>query len=130
MTQSFWKLLMPAFIVFISITVVFMALPNLWDGYGINHTVVTMSNLLLFALSAITLSMHFKAIKNPNPNVFSASVMGSTIIKLFALGIATVLYLLLAGKARSILAIVAGMVLYVIYTVLDVKSALLLNKKQ
>lgn len=130
MTHSFWKLLLPAFIVCITITIVFMALPNLWDGYGINHTVVTMGNLLLFGLSAITLSMHFKAIKNPNPNVFSASVMGSTVIKLFVLGIATVIYLIIAGKEKSILAIVAGMVLYVIYTVLDVKSALLLNKKQ
>ena len=130
MTHNFWKLIMPAFIVFISITIVFMAVPYLWDGYGINHTVVTLCNLLLFALSAITLSMHFKAIKNPNPNVFSASVMGSTVIKLFVLGIATVVYLLLAGKERSVLAILAGMILYVIYTVLDVKSALLLNKKQ
>jgi hypothetical protein len=130
MTNTFGKLLTPAFIVFLSITLLFIAIPHFWDGYGINHTVVMMSNLLLFSLSAVTLAMHFKAIKNPNPNVFSNSVMGSTVIKLFVLGIATVVYLLLAGKERSILAIVAGMILYIIYTVLDVKSALLLNKKQ
>jgi len=130
MQQSFIKLLLPVFLVFILVTTLCMAVPNLWDSYGINHTVVAIYNLLLFALSAVILSMHFKAVKNPNPNVFSASVMGSTVLKLFVLGIATVIYLVIAGKEKSVLAIIVGMILYVVYTVLDVKSALLLNKKQ
>jgi uncharacterized membrane protein YadS len=130
MQQSFIKLLLPAFLVFILVNTLCITLPHLWDSYGINHLVVAVCNFILFALSAITLSMHFKAVKNPNPNVFSASVMGSTVLKLFVLGIATVIYLVIAGKNKSTLAIVAGMILYVIYTVLDVKSALLLNKKQ
>ena len=130
MNNNFNKLLLPAFILFVLITVLFVALPSLWDGYGINHIVVIFSNVILFALSAITLTMHFKAAKNPNPNVFSASVMRSTVIKLFVLGIATVVYLVIAGKEKSILAIVTGMILYVLYTIVDVKAALLLNKKQ
>ena len=130
MYKKYSKLFLPSTFVFVFVSMVFMLVPALWDRLGINHEVVVLSNLLLFSLSMLTLWMHTKASKNPNPNVFTTSVMASTVIKLFVLGIATVVYLLIAGKQRSVLAIVAGMVLYVVYTVLDVKSALLLNKKQ
>ncbi len=130
MYSKYSKLFLPAVFVFVFVTMVFMLLPRFWDRNGINHKVVFLTNLLLFGLSILTLWMHTKAINNPNPNAFSTSVLGGTVIKLFVLGIATVVYLVLAGKDKSILAIVAGMILYVVYTVLDVKSALLLNKKQ
>ena len=130
MYKKYSKLFLPSTFVFVFVSMVFMLVPALWEKLGVNHEVVVLSNLLLFSLSMLTLWMHTKAIKNPNPNVFTTSVMASTVIKLFVLGIATVVYLLIAGKQRSVLAIVAGMVLYVVYTVLDVKSALLLNKKQ
>jgi len=91
---------------------------------------VAVGNLLLYSLSALTVWMHLKAIQSPNPNMFTNSVMGSTVLKLFVLGIATVIYLVIVGKDRSVFGIVATMVLYIIYTVLDVKAALILNKKQ
>ena len=130
MYAKYSKLFLPSVLLFVFITIVFMLVPQFWDRNGVNHIVVAIANLLLFGLSMLTLWMHSKAIKNPNPNVFLTSVMGSTVLKLFVLGIATVVYLVIAGKDKSILAIIAGMVLYVAYTVLDVKSALLLNKKQ
>ena len=56
--------------------------------------------------------------------------MGSTVLKLVVLGIATAIYLVIVGKDKSVLAIFTTMFLYIIYTILDVKTALLLNKKQ
>ena len=130
MKHNYGKILVPSLITFVTITVIFMAAPRFWDNLGVSHRVVVVGNLLLYALSALTVWMHLKAIQNPNPNMFTNSVMGSTVLKLFVLGIATVIYLVIVGKERSVFGIVTTMILYIIYTVLDVKAALILNKKQ
>ena len=128
--HDYGKLLFPSLFVFASVTVIFMAAPRFWDNLGISHRVVVVGNALLYALSALTAWMHLKAIINPSPYVFTNSVMGSTVLKLIVLGIATAIYLVIVGKDKSVLAIFTTMFLYIIYTILDVKTALLLNKKQ
>ncbi len=128
--HDYGKLLFPTLFVFASVTVIFMAAPRFWDNLGISHRVVVVGNALLYALSALTTWMHLKAIKSPSPYVFTNSVMGSTVLKLVVLGIATAIYLVIVGKDKSVLAIFTTMFLYIIYTILDVKTALLLNKKQ
>ncbi|MFP5041830.1 hypothetical protein [Parasediminibacterium sp. JCM 36343] len=129
MKHPYGKLLLPSLLVFVLITLVFQLAAGFFDKLGISHRVVILGNWLLYTLSAFTAWMHIQAIKNPNPHVFSRSVLGGTAIKLFALGIAMVVYLLMAGNNKSIFAIFTIMLLYVIYTVLDVRAALLLNKK-
>ena len=130
MKHNFGKLLSPTLLLFITVTLIFTVASNFWDSIGINHWVVLFSNLLLFIISLITIWMHLQAIKNPNPNVFTRSVMGSTVLKLFALGIAVMIYLIIVGNKKSIYAIFIGMFLYMIYTAFDVKAALQLNKNQ
>jgi len=49
---------------------------------------------------------------------------------LVVLGIATILYLFVSGKEKSVYAIFTTMFLYMVYTAFDVKAALLLNKKK
>jgi hypothetical protein len=129
MKHNYGKLLFPSLLLFFLVSALFMLIPGFWDDLGISHRVVVVSNILLYTISALTIWMHLMAIKNPNPNVFSRSVMASTVIKLFVFGIAVVIYLLMAGTSRSVLGIFTSMLLYVAYTILDVKTALLLNKK-
>jgi hypothetical protein len=130
MKHSYGKLILPSLFTFIFITIVFVGFHNFLDGHNINHKVVVVGNLLLFLLSTLTLWMHLRAVKNPNPNVFTNSVMGGTVLKLFVLAIATVIYFVLVGKDKSVFAIFTNMFLYIIYTVLDVRAALILNKKK
>jgi len=130
MKHNFGKLLFPSLLVFASVTVIFMAAPRFWDDIGISHRVVVVGNALLYSLSAFSVWMHLKALKSPSPYVFTNSVMGSTVIKLVVLGIATILYLFVSGKEKSVYAIFTTMFLYMVYTAFDVKAALLLNKKK
>jgi hypothetical protein len=129
MNHQFGKLLLPSLIVFLFVSSLLLLLPNVWMRLNINYWVVLMGNGILFGLSTLTLYMHINALKNPNPNVFSNSVMGGTMLKLFVLGFTVVIYLLISGKNRSVFAIFICMFLYIIYTVFDVKTALRLNKK-
>ena len=130
MKHDYGKLLFPSLLVFVSVTLIFMGAPRFWDDLGISHRVVVVGNAILYTLSALTVFMHLKALQNPNPNLFTNSIMGGTILKLFVLGIATVIYLVVVGKDKSVFAIFTTMLLYIVYTVLDVKAALILNKKQ
>lgn len=127
--QSFIKRASHFFILFISLTLLIVLFTTKLDALGIDHFVIMWANGLLFIIAIITLAMHLKSVKNPNPNVFSRSIMGGMIIKLFVLGAAVVIYLLQAGKNMSVYAIFASMFLYVLYTFLEVKIALQLNKK-
>ncbi len=129
MNHNYGKLLFPTLLLFVTITLIFMVASSFWDSIGVNHWVVVVGNLLLYLISAITVWMHLQAIKNPNPNVFTRSVMGSTVIKLMVLGIAVMIYLMVSGSKKSIYAIFICMILYMIYTAFDVKAALQLNKK-
>jgi len=129
MNHHFGKLLLPSLIVFLLVSSLLLLLPNVWMGLNINYWVVLVGNGILFGLSMLTLYMHINALKNPNPNVFSNSVMGGTMLKLVVLGFTVVIYLLISGKNRNVFAIFVCMFLYIIYTVFDVKTALRLNKK-
>jgi len=128
--KPYGKLLLSLFIAYIVIDIPLFIWAASLDALKIDHIVVIVANSLLFGIAAFTMSMHVKAIKNPNPNVFARSVMGGTVIKLFVLGAAVLIYLAAAGKNRSIYAVFVAMGLYIIYSIMEVRIALQLNKKK
>ncbi len=130
MKYNYGKLLFPTLLLFVTISLIFMVAATFWENIGVDHWVVLISNLLLYIISAITVWMHLQAINNPNPNVFTRSVMGGTVLKLFVLGVAVMIYLVIAGSKKNVYSIFIGMFLYMIYTAFDVKAALQLNKNQ
>lgn len=107
----------------------------LWIGsatllsIGVQSVVVAGANALLFAIALFNIQMHVRAVKNPNPHVFSRSIMAGTFIKLMILGMAAVIYLLLAKQNRNVGGLFVGMALYLVYTFFEVKIALQLNKQ-
>jgi len=128
--SSFSKLIMPLFLVFVVVNTMVLLLQPQLDNLHIDWMVVFVENCLLFALSILTLSMHVKALNKTNPNVFYRSVMASTMMKLFVLGTAAIVYLFLAGEKRSVFAVLGGLLLYVLYTTLEVRIALKMNQKK
>jgi len=119
----------PLILLFILINSATLFLANRLDKIHIDHVVLMVVNLVLFSLSALSLLMHSKAAANKNPNVFVRSIMLATVLKLLVIMIGIVLYVYNAGETRSNYAIYAGMLLYIFYTILEVKGALKLNKK-
>jgi hypothetical protein len=98
-------------------------------AWHIDFRVVVGANLLLYFISAITFRMMLRALERKNANAFQASVMGGTMIKLFVLGAAALIYLFVAKSNRSINAVFVSMGLYVVYTVLDTRIALKANRE-
>lgn len=97
----------------------------------IDYMVVVGANAVLFILSMISLVMHAKAAGNKNPNAFVRSIMAAYIIKLFGVATATFIYIQASTKeTRSVNAIFIGLGLYVIYTWLEKRATLRINKRK
>jgi hypothetical protein len=123
------KLIIPLFIVFMIING-FCTLSKTWLAVkGIDAVVLGFGNIILFILSLVVFLLQKKGMQNPNPQAFVRSIMLGTFIKLMIIAIAVTIYLVAAGENKSINAIIASMVLYIVYTIIDVRIASNLNRK-
>lgn len=119
---------LPVIALFVFICGVCLMLRNWMTANSVSMVVVLCVNLLLFSLAMICTAMHHMAVKNPNPAAFVRSIMGATVLKLFVLTAAVMVYVYITGVKQSAPAIISGMILYAVYTVVEVKGAYKLNK--
>jgi len=115
--------MLPLFFAFVLINSLVLFYQKNLDQHKIDSLVVFAANTLLFILSVLSLAMHTRSIDKKNPNAAIRGVMAATLLKLMVLTIAALVYLFWAGNNRSLEAIFAGMILYVIYTFIEVRIA-------
>lgn len=127
MKNSSLKLYFPFVILFVIITAICILFKSVLLQKQINSMVVIGANTLLFLICIFSLRAQVKSMSNTNPHAMVRGVMGSVVLKLFVLGAAAFIYLYNAGKAVSINALFVSMGLYIIYTWLEVKTAMQLN---
>ncbi len=120
---------LPLVFIFVAVNALCVIFNNKLDEWKIDHLVLQGANLLLFLLMFASAYLHFKALYKPNPHAFMRSVMGATALKLFVIAGAAFIYLLVAGENRSVYAVLAGMLLYVIYTIVEMRGIVKLNKQ-
>lgn len=123
-----FKTLAPLFTVFLTLTALILAANFLYTQGGINYLVVMGANCVFFLISLFVFRMQFLAMYNKNPNVFIRSVMGGTIIKMFGCLAAVIVYYLISRPAFNKPAVYIGMIIYVIYLVVEVRTIMKLNK--
>lgn len=99
-------------------------------SFYLDENVVVVANALLFLLALVGTYRHVKAIGDPNPNVFIRSIMLMTVLKFFVLCGAAIIYVVLAKQNRNVPGIIAAMILYILYAVLEVRGAYSMNKKK
>ena len=56
--------------------------------------------------------------------------MLASFIKLIVIAVAVLVYLIKAGNNKSIYAVIAAMVMYILYNVVEVRAAMRLNRHQ
>ncbi len=124
------QMVMPLIILF-GIFDLLILLSGRWlDMHSINHSVLLLANVLFFLLELITAFIHTQTLKNNNPYAFVRSVTLASFLKLIVVAAAVLIYLFEAGSNRSIYAVIVAMVLYIFYTIVEVKAAMRLNKNR
>jgi hypothetical protein len=120
---------LPLIFIFVSVNALCVIFNEKLNAIGINHLVVQGANLLLFLLMFVSAYLHLKALHDSNPHAFLRSVMSATVIKLFVIAGATFIYLFVAGDQRSVYAVLVGMGLYIVYTVVELRGLFRMNKQ-
>jgi len=120
----------PVIFLFIIVTILVLIFANWLDSHEVNHSVLLVANIILLVLIFITGFLHIKAAENSNPHAFVRSITLSAFIKLIVIAVAIFIYLNSSSENKSIYAVGAAMMLYVIYTVFEVRGAMRLNRKR
>jgi hypothetical protein len=127
MKSSLNKLYLPLAILFFLVMAICFFFGAVLKQKQIDPGVVAGANSLLFIICIYSLRSQVKSMDNTNPHAMVRGVMGSVVLKLFVLGAAAFVYLYNAGEAVSINALFVSMGLYIVYTWLEVKTAMQLN---
>ena len=72
----------PVILVFIILNALFIAGRSALEKWGADQTVLILGNTFIFLITLVSFFIAKRGLKNPNPNVFMRSVMGSIMIKM------------------------------------------------
>lgn len=97
---------------------------------GIDPDVVLVTNVLLFVITLANLYFLARSIAGGNPQAVVRGMMAGSLLKLFLLAAAFFIYLMIVKEKRNAPAVYIGMGLYSVYTWLEVRTALRLNRKK
>jgi hypothetical protein len=130
MNRTSLQLLRPMILLFILLNVFFITARQWIVNKGADQEVLIAGNMLLFVVSVITLLITHRSLQSSNPNTFVRSMYGGFIIKFFAVAVAAFIYIMITKKNVNKPALLACMLLYVVYTFLEVKTLLRVLKQK
>ena len=114
---------------FLLVNVCLFALQWFLPMSGINYKVLRLGNLLLFIVGCISVQMTVKALTDKNTQVFLKMIYGSFLLKFFAFALAAFIYISIFKKEVNKPALFGCLGLYVLYTIIEVRSAMKQSKK-
>lgn len=123
-------ILKPVTGLFIVVTVLCLIFSNQLDSYNIDHKVLLFANFILFVLVLITALLHVRALRNSNPYAFVRSITVGVFLKLIVIAAAVLIYFYTSKENISIYAVALAMVIYIFYTILEVKGAISMNRNR
>jgi ACR3 family arsenite efflux pump ArsB len=131
MNKNSLKPLLPMILLFVLLSVFFIAGKSLLLKWGMDQDVLLLGNLLLFVVSLTSYLVTYKGLNSSNPQAFVRAMYGSFMIKFFVIAIAAFIYIRITGKDVNKSALFTCMGLYLIYTFIEVSvlTKLLKEKK-
>jgi hypothetical protein len=123
------KVMQPVVVLFVLVNVLCAILFRWLPSVGMDPIVLLAGNLLVFVLTLLSCYLMKNGLTATSTTGFLSSVYGSFIMKLFFVGLVVVVYVKLSGDQMNVPAVFTSMVLYLLYTFIEVKGLLLLVKK-
>jgi heme/copper-type cytochrome/quinol oxidase subunit 3 len=120
----------PVIYFFLIVSALILIFQFLMPGTTINYPVLLIGNGLLFIVGMITVQMTVKALSDKNTQVFLRMMYGSFLLKFFVFAIAAFIYIRLFKKEVNKPALFGCLGLYILYTVIELRSALKQSKKK
>ncbi|MEO5684799.1 MAG: hypothetical protein ABIQ88_19310 [Chitinophagaceae bacterium] len=122
------KTILPLIVVY-GITTAFLILgKKQLLGWGVDPSVVIVGNLLLFAVSLVSLLLYQRAMSHPTTLGFLRNTYSGLFLKLLVCLIAVIIYILIERERVNKPAIFACVFLYFLYMLLEMRSLMQWNK--
>lgn len=123
------KVLGPFFLVFFVLEAVFLLSSAVLLQWGIDYRVLMTGNALLFVVTTVSFILYIKGLRSRNPYAFVRVMYGSMLVKFFVCLVAVLIYAMIAKAAVNRNGVFGCFILYVIYTYLEVRTLLRMNRK-
>lgn len=124
------KNILPLIISFLVLSLVILAGKLFYHTGQVDYGVVLFFNCLFFLSGLLVFRMLYRAMQHSNPNVFVRTVMAGTMLKMGICIVAVIGYYFVSRPAFNKPAVYAGMIIYVVYLVIVVRTVMQLNRKQ
>ena len=124
------KNILPLIISFLVLSLVILAGRLFYHTGQVDYLVVLFFNCLFFLSGLLVFRMLYRAMQHSNPNVFVRTVMAGTMLKMGICIVAVIGYYFASRPAFNKPAVYAGMIIYVVYLVVVVRTVMQLNRKQ
>jgi hypothetical protein len=128
--KSILSLARPLLIVFIAFSAFFVAGKNLLTKWGVDQNVVIIGNIIVFALVFISFILLIRSVRSSNAQAFVRGMYMSFLVKFFVAAIAAFIYIQATKKDVNKPALFACMGLYLVYTIIEVRSLVKVLKER
>ncbi|TMI75399.1 MAG: hypothetical protein E6H09_00890 [Bacteroidetes bacterium] len=117
-------------LVFVLMNGLLVAGKNILSRWGIDQDVAIIGNLILFLVSLAAFLITRNSLKSDNPNVFVRAMYSSFMIKLFVCAAGAFAYFMIARPDINKPGLVFCMILYIVYTAIEVSTLTKLLRKK
>ena len=124
------RFLLPLLTVFAIINILIFSLKTILLRFNVDISVLLVANVIFLLINILVFLFQFKALSNPNPNVFIRSVMGGMMLKMFVCAIAVLAYVVIIGNDYNKKAVFISLFFYLIYLAVEVAILTRLNNKK
>lgn len=130
LNKGFFRLLLPIIFIFIISNGLFITSDALASRWNIDIDVVLVGNLVLFLATAASLFLYYKALHNNNVQAFLRMIYGSMFLKMMICLFGAFIYIIIAGKAVNKPGIIVCLLLYLVYSFVEVLVLLKQTKQR
>jgi hypothetical protein len=120
----------PLVLIFIITSALFVAGRSFLDRNGIDHRVMIGGNIILFFATLLSFYLYTRSIGAKNPYAVTRTMYASVLTRLFICLVAAFAYIMVQKKDVSKGALIGCMVLYFVYTGVEVSILMKMSKQQ
>lgn len=118
--RSKFREFVPIVLLFIILNALAVSFRSTFIAWNINQDVVIAGNVFLFAITFFSFLLAKRGLQNKNPHVFTRSIIGGIMLKMFLSIIAAFIYIAIYKKDLNKAGLFICMGLYLVYTFLEV----------
>ncbi|MFT3827342.1 MAG: hypothetical protein QM731_25665 [Chitinophagaceae bacterium] len=123
------KAFAPISLIFIVVSAILLFARNTLQQWKIDVNILIAGNIILFAATAVSFFIHFKAIRNKNTQAFLRALYGSMFARMMICLVAVLIYVGIVGSGVNKNAVFGFMILYFLYTFTEVPILMKLSKQ-